>query len=76
MTNTGKDRSIKNYFTNRYCIKYNNVQQLFRFDEQFDQIDISGKLRVVVSIEALNSLTNRYKQEVYRSFPMYFLIVS
>jgi hypothetical protein len=68
--------SIKNYFVNRQCIKYVHVQQLFRFDEQPGQIDISGKLRIVVSIDALNSLTHRYKGKTYRTFPLYFLIVS
>lgn len=68
--------SIKNYFVNRQCIKYVDVQQPFRFDEQPGQIDISGKLRIVVSIDALNSLTHRYKGKTYRTFPLYFLIVS
>ncbi len=74
--NMTKDISIRNYFANRYCIKYGDSQQLFRFDEQPGQIDISGKLRIVISLDALNSLTNRYKEKSYRNFPLHFLIVS
>jgi len=74
--NMTKDISIRNYFTNRSCIKYGDVQQSFRFDEQPGPIDISGKLRIIVSIDALNSLTHRYKEKIYKIFPLYFLIVS
>ncbi|CAF3980527.1 unnamed protein product [Rotaria sordida] len=74
ITNTKKDISIKNYFINRYCIKYSGIQQPFRFNEQSGQIDISGKLRIVVSINALDSLTNRYKEYIYRSFHLYYQI--
>ncbi len=74
--NITKDISIKSYFANRYCIKYGDNQQPFRFDERPGRIDISGKLRIVVSIDALNSLTNRYKEKKYRNFPLYFLLVS
>ncbi|CAF2564594.1 unnamed protein product [Rotaria sp. Silwood2] len=76
ITNTEKKISIKNYFVNRYCIKYSGIQQPFRFNEQFGQIDISGKLRIVVSIDALDSFTNRYNEYRYRSFPLNFQIVS
>jgi hypothetical protein len=76
MTNKEEDLSIKNYFINRHCIRYGDVQQPFRFNEQPGQIDLSGKLRIVVSIDSLNSLTNRYEGNTYRSFSLYFLIVS
>jgi hypothetical protein len=76
VSNTQNDLSLKNYFTNRHCIKYSGNQQLFRFNEQSGQIDISGKLRIIVSINALNSLTNRDKEKRYKSFSLYFLIVS
>jgi hypothetical protein len=65
--NITKDISIRNYFINRHCIKYSDIQQLFRFDEQPGPIDISGKLRIVVSINALNSLTDRYKEKTENS---------
>jgi hypothetical protein len=71
-----EDISFKSYFANRYCIKYGDTQQPFRFDEQPGQTDTSGRLRIVVSIDALNSLTNRYKEKTYKDFPLYFLIVS
>jgi len=76
MTNNEEDLSIKNYFINRHCIRYGDIQQPFRFNEQPGQIDLSGKLRIVVSIDSLNSLTNRYQGKTYRTFPLYFLIVS
>jgi len=75
-SNMTKDISVRNYFANRYCIKYGDSRQPFRFDEQPGRIDISGKLRIVVSLDALNSLTNRYKGKTYRNFPLHFLIVS
>ncbi|CAF1417025.1 unnamed protein product [Rotaria sp. Silwood1] len=73
-TYTEKNISIKHYFINRYCIKYNGIKQPFRFNEQSGQIDISGKLRIVVSIDALDSLTHRYNGYIYNSFPLYFQI--
>jgi hypothetical protein len=76
ITNKEEDLSIKNYFINRHCIRYGDIQQPFRFNEQPGQIDLSGKLRIIVSIDSLNSLTNRYEGKTYRSFPLYFLIVS
>ena len=74
--NITKDVLLKTYFANRHCIKYSDIQKPFRFGEQPGQIDTSGKLRIVVSINALNSLTNRYQEKIYRSFPLQFLVVS
>ena len=76
MTNVERDRSLKNYFVNRRCIKYDDVQQLLRFDEPTDQLDYSRKLPLVVSIDSLDSLRNRYDEMSYRSLPFYYLIVS
>ena len=71
--NATVDRSIKTYFLNRHCIKYSDIQKPFQFNGKSGQIDIGGKLRLVVSINALNSLTDRFRQETYTGFPLYFL---
>ena len=68
--------SIKNYFVNRDCIKYIDNQQLFQFNEQSGQIDLTGKLRIIVSIDALNYLTDRYQSKTFTNFSIYFFIVS
>lgn len=67
---------MKNYFIGRYSIKYRNIQQRFRFDGQAGEIDVDGKLRVVVSSDILDSLPNRYGREVYNTIPLYFLTVN
>lgn len=67
--------SIKNYFLHRHCITYTGVEQSFQFDDRRGIIDISNKLRIIVSINALNSLTDRYQGKSDRSFPLYILIV-
>ena len=68
--------SIKNYFIDRYCIKYSDTQRRFRFDGQSGQIDIDGKLHVVVSSVLLNNFSNQYEREVYNRIPLYFLTVN
>jgi len=67
--------SIRNYFLHRHCIKYTGSEQTFEFDNRQGIIDITNKLRIVVSINALNSLTDRYRGKFDRSFPLYILIV-
>ena len=36
------------------CIKYSGIQYLLRFDEKSEQIDLNGKIRLIVSSEKLN----------------------
>ena len=67
--------SIKDYFTNRYCIKYNYASRLFQFNEQSDQLVLNDKLRLVISLDSLDSLDNQYQTARFRTSSLYFLIV-
>ena len=76
MIDNATDRSLREYFFHRRCIRYISNEQPFRFDDQPGQVDITRKLRLVVSIEALNHVRHRHEEQVYREFPLYFLLVS
>jgi hypothetical protein len=70
------NRLLRDYFLPRRCIKYLSHEQPFRFDDQPGQVDITHQLRLVVSIVALDHVRHRHEDQVYRGFPLYFLLVS
>ena len=68
--------SLKSYFANRHCIRYNHAPQLLRFDELPGRVDSSGRLRLVVSLDSLSPLPNRDPRTAIQGFSFYFLMVS
>lgn len=76
MPNAQGQSLLRDYFTNRPCIRYNHAAQLLRFDEQRGLVDSSGRLRLVVSLDALGSAIDEDSRVVHDRFPFYFLLVS
>ena len=54
LTNLEKNFSIRYHMLQSPCIKYSGIQHLLRFDEKSEQIDLNGKIRLIVSSEKLN----------------------